>query len=34
MITLTERAAAKVRELLEREGSSTAALRLRESFGA
>ena len=29
MITLTERAAAKLRELLEREGSSTAALRLR-----
>ena len=28
MITLTERAAAKVRELLEREGRPTAALRL------
>ena len=43
MITLTERAAATVRELLEREGSSAAALHLRvnaatpcgcgESFG-
>ena len=33
MITLTERAAAKVRELLEREGSSTAALRLRVTAG-
>jgi len=33
MITLTERAAAKLRELLEREGSSTAALRLRVTAG-
>jgi len=29
MITLTERAAAKVRELLERQGRPSAALRLR-----
>ena len=33
MITLTERAAAKVRGLLEREGNSTAALRLRVTAG-
>ena len=33
MITLTERAATKVRELLERKGSSTAALRLRVTAG-
>jgi len=33
MITLTERAAAKLRELLERERSSTAALRLRVTAG-
>lgn len=33
MITLTERAANKVRELLERQGSATAALRLRVTAG-
>jgi len=33
MITLTERAAARVRELLEREGRPNAALRLRVTAG-
>ena len=33
MITLTERAAAKVKALLEREGSPAAALRLRVTAG-
>jgi iron-sulfur cluster assembly accessory protein len=33
MITLTERAAARVRELLQREGRPSAALRLRVTAG-
>jgi Fe-S cluster assembly iron-binding protein IscA len=33
MITMTERAAAKVRELLDREANESAALRLRVTGG-